>query len=283
MKLSDLNPHIRYARVHRTFIDTPKRDSFCYDCRLFFVENAAGSITVNGTRHNVSNYSSFYLPPLTRYSLNLKPMDDFKIVVMDFDLVNDFSHIERSLGTATPDSFDPSISPRYELPCELSGPLARIIPEIRGQLFECTDLFLSRAPMFLEYSSALLKLCLIELIRKSRTHTARSGLCENVTAFIRENYENSALTNTDIAARFNYNPYHLSYLMKEHTGKSLHKYLIYYRIRIAKNYLLTTDYSIDEIAWRSGFCTSAYFIKIFKQETGMTPKKYRDTRFHNEL
>ena len=87
----------------------------------------------------------------------------------------------------------------------------------------------------------------------------------------------SSLTNTDISRAFNYNPYHLSNIMKKQTGKSLHKYLISYRLDKAKDYLLNTQLDIDDISWKTGFCTSAYFIKIFRDNVGMTPKKYRDT------
>ena len=76
-----------------------------------------------------------------------------------------------------------------------------------------------------------------------------------------------------IAITFNYNPGSLSQMMKDYTGKSLHQYLISYRLKIAKKNLTTTDDSINIIAWKSGFQSTAYFIKAFKEQTGMTPRK----------
>ena len=96
-----------------------------------------------------------------------------------------------------------------------------------------------------------------------------------IIQFIHENYHNTNLTNELIAATFNYNPGYLSQMMKEYTGKSLHQYLIFYRLKIAKENLITTDDSINNIAWKSGFQSTAYFIKAFKEQTGTTPGKYR--------
>ena len=284
MKISDINPHIRYARLHRSFSFSSKKNSICYDCRVFYIEGATGFVTANGTKYQIESALALYLPPETRYKFSIKKKsEEFKIVVIDFDLVNSFSHLEQSLGTATEDTFDPSIVPRYPLPSALSSPIAKQFLNIKQNLLQCTDQFLSGKSFFRETASAFLKLCLLEFIKKNQTSSAHAGLCERVIAFIQENYQSSALTNEDIALRFGYNAYHLSRIMKEETGRTLHQYLIYYRIRIAKNYLLTTEYDMDEISYRSGFCTSAYFIKIFRTHVGMTPKKYRDLRVHTEL
>lgn len=39
--------------------------------------------------------------------------------------------------------------------------------------------------------------------------------------------------------------------------------------------LVETDFAISEIAHLNGFEDSNYFIKIFKQQIGMTPNRYR--------
>ena len=39
--------------------------------------------------------------------------------------------------------------------------------------------------------------------------------------------------------------------------------------------LATTDYSLQEISYRTGFSTPSYFQRQFKKSVGITPKKYR--------
>ena len=51
-------------------------------------------------------------------------------------------------------------------------------------------------------------------------------------------------------------------------------YLNYYRIERACYQLLTTNHSITEIAYSSGFNDLSYFIKTFKKYKGVTPKNY---------
>lgn len=101
--------------------------------------------------------------------------------------------------------------------------------------------------------------------------------------YIYKNYANQELSNSFIANVFNYHPYHLNQIMKEATGKSLHRHLTETRLRFAKNYLLTSQFSIEEVTWKSGFSSTSYFIKVFKDSVGMTPKKYRQAHFHTEL
>ena len=154
---------------------------------------------------------------------------------------------------------------------------------MKASLTQCTDNFLKKIGFYRERSSALLKLCLLELVCQNFSNTAYSLLCEKVLTYIHENYSDPTLTNNDIAEIFNYHPYHLSRIIKQETGKTLHNYLMYYRLRIAKNLLITTQYDIETISWRAGFSSATYFIKLFRLNTGMTPKKYRKLQFNSEF
>lgn len=282
MKISDINPYIRYARLHKAYFRTKKDISKCYDCRIFFFNNVTGSVTANGKKHSILNKTAVFFPPETEYKFNVTFKENGSAVVMDFDLDNRNEILKSSIGTATVLSFDKNILPPYSAIEELSNPIVRIIPQIERMLIQCTENFIFKNQFYREKSSALLKLCLLEFIRQNSAHS-QSELCEEVLSYIHDNFANSNLTNEDIAENFNYHPYHLSRIFKEETGKTLHKYLMYYRLQIAKDYLLTTKYDISEIAWRSGFCSSAYFIKIFRENIGMTPKEYRHLQIHTEI
>ena len=63
--------------------------------------------------------------------------------------------------------------------------------------------------------------------------------------------------------------------MKAHTKKTLHDYLIDYRLHVAKNYLRTTTLTITSIAEKTGFASYTYFIKLFREHTGLSPLQYR--------
>jgi len=71
-------------------------------------------------------------------------------------------------------------------------------------------------------------------------------------------------------------PNYLSDLLKKETGKNAQELIHYYLIEEAKNNLLHTKYSVNEIAYKLGFEYPQYFSKLFKSKTGMTPIEYRN-------
>ena len=270
MKTSDINPHIRYAATHYTFLDK-NFDSICYDCRFFFVEEGTGTITANGQSYSFLANTAIFLPPGTKYHLYLnKSSHKFTMTVVNFDLINDYCLFSTSLGTASEQNFSPEKLITYELPEVFSNVLVKQVPGLTELLHKCTQEFSNQNSFYRESASALLKLCLMEFQRNHNRDSEMSKIAP-VLQFIHSNYHNATLTNELIATTFNYNPGYLSQMMKDYTGKSLHQYLISYRLKIAKENLITTDDSINIIAWKSGFQSTAYFIKAFKEQTGMTP------------
>ena len=274
MKTSDINPHIRYAATHYTFLDK-NFDSICYDCRFFFIEEGTGTITANGQSYSFLANTAIFLPPGTKYHLYLnKSSHKFTMTVVNFDLINDYCLLSTSLGTASEQNFSLEKLITYELPEVFSNVLVKQVPGLTELFHKCTQEFSNQNSFYRESASALLKLCLMEFQRNHNRDSEMSKIAP-VLQFIHSNYHNATLTNELIATTFNYNPGYLSQMMKDYTGKSLHQYLISYRLKIAKENLITTDDSINIIAWKSGFQSTAYFIKTFKEQTGMTPGKYR--------
>nr|AGS54007.1 DNA-binding response regulator, AraC family [uncultured bacterium contig00160] len=70
-------------------------------------------------------------------------------------------------------------------------------------------------------------------------------------------------------------PY-FSTIFKEEMGENLSSYLNRLRVEKAAVMLVTTNTSINEIAKTCGFEDQSWFSKIFKNNTGFTPGKYRD-------
>ena len=70
-------------------------------------------------------------------------------------------------------------------------------------------------------------------------------------------------------------PKYFCYFFKEMTGKTPGEYLKGYRIEKASSKLMYTDLSVTEIAYASGFNDLSYFIKTFKAQKGISPKKFK--------
>ena len=80
---------------------------------------------------------------------------------------------------------------------------------------------------------------------------------------------------TFLANKFEYNPKYLSSLFKKFTGRTLKNYLTEQRINAAKQLLASGNESVKQVAYKVGFTDEYYFMRVFKAETGMTPKNYR--------
>ncbi|WP_127580333.1 AraC family transcriptional regulator [Paenibacillus koleovorans] len=71
------------------------------------------------------------------------------------------------------------------------------------------------------------------------------------------------------------NPTYMTTLFRKHTGFSIGKFIIQKRIHHAKKMLIETSMPIGMIAQESGFTYSSHFIKMFKQNVGLTPEAFR--------
>jgi AraC family transcriptional regulator, transcriptional activator of pobA len=77
-----------------------------------------------------------------------------------------------------------------------------------------------------------------------------------------------------MASQLNLSPKYLSDLLKTETGKTALELIHLRVISEAKNLLVAGDRSITEIAYRLGFENPPYFSRLFKKETGMSPKEF---------
>lgn len=78
-------------------------------------------------------------------------------------------------------------------------------------------------------------------------------------------------------------PSHLTRTIRKRTGYSPIGYIKACRVNIAKGRLKLTNDSIEEIATRCGFHDSKYFSRVFKQETGLSPRQYRNQHAHTMI
>lgn len=74
-------------------------------------------------------------------------------------------------------------------------------------------------------------------------------------------------------------PNYLAALFKKEKGMTVQTYIRSRRIEAAKNMLLYSDYSATEISAYLAFSSTSHFIRVFRDETGMTPRQYLQKNF----
>ena len=80
-----------------------------------------------------------------------------------------------------------------------------------------------------------------------------------------------------VAYKLGISPNYLSTIFSKKQGLPFKRSLQQIRIQNATKMLVETDFAISEIALLNGFDDPNYFIKIFKQQIGTTPNRYRKT------
>ena len=91
--------------------------------------------------------------------------------------------------------------------------------------------------------------------------------------FMESSY-NKQITLEEMSGSVDMSPKYFCRFFHEMTHRTPIDYLNYYRIERACYQLMTTDQSITEVAYSSGFNDLSYFIKTFKKYKGTTPKQY---------
>jgi AraC-like DNA-binding protein/ligand-binding sensor protein len=93
--------------------------------------------------------------------------------------------------------------------------------------------------------------------------------------YIWENYTRK-LSLREIADVSGLSAPYFSTIFREEMGENLSNYINRLRVEKAAVMLLTTNMPISKIAKTCGFEDQSWFLKIFKNNTGFTPGKYRD-------
>lgn len=104
-------------------------------------------------------------------------------------------------------------------------------------------------------------------------------MLKNILEYINSNYQNSSLTLSSIAERFWVNPSYLSRYFKTYMGINIVQYIRSMRIFYAKSLLQSSDMSIAEVAEKVGVKSASHFSKIFENEVGESPSKFRKSYF----
>ena len=85
----------------------------------------------------------------------------------------------------------------------------------------------------------------------------------------------SDLTLTELSKEFGFNPKYWCALFSKELDTTFSKYLTMIRISAAKEMILSSRYSLDEIAEKVGYKRVFYFSSVFKRQVGCSPSEYR--------
>lgn len=127
------------------------------------------------------------------------------------------------------------------------------------------------------HESVIEELSDIEIVPLEQNEVDVSGMAAEVQRLFEEDkiYLNPKLKLSDVALAVGTNRTYLSRYFNRQNGQTFYDYVNSYRIQYAENLLKSTNFSLPEIAIKSGFNSISTFRRVFFASFGCSPNKYR--------
>lgn len=279
MLLSEINPHIRFAK--KICVTKLGLDTITYDSRMFYVHAGECNLSISGKEYHLKSGVFMLWKCGTPYKFTVSRALSLFVINFDYTRIN--SKNKEMIPTSTVHKFNKEkLSENINFtdfdalntPIILSG----------MQMFEpkfnmIENEFCCKKLGYEAICSAIMKELITETVRVMLLNTPKNiWKVENIIKYIEQNYERD-ISNAELSEIAGYHPYHLSRLVKSATGMSLHQYILNARLEKAKDFLLNTELSVYEIADKCGFKSPYHFSNTFKMKNKLTPTEFRNSKY----
>ena len=239
---------------------------------LIFIIEGISDIKINSKNYEAGPGSLIFIShleshevevlqfPYKRYYLLIKPQL-FQNIIDDQRLGSIFKN--------RPESFKHVLSLKEDERALVASLFSQIKQELDSEL-----------EFKIQGAAALMQLLLIRLYRNHQESfpltdaTGPTNIIHQIQNYIDEHYLEPVTLKT-VSEIYFIDMYYLSRLFKKICGFSFKEYLILQRLSAAKELLVNSNISITQVCSDSGFCNVNHFIRIFKQNEGISPYQYR--------
>ena len=135
-----------------------------------------------------------------------------------------------------------------------------------------SDLYYLQGKLYELFSVLASDVVIEELMEENK----ENRYIQEAVTYIRNHYA-AGLTVEELAGYLGVNRSYLYTLFKNKLQLSPKEFLTKFRISRAREQLILTEESVENIAVACGYHSTLVFTKNFKQETGMTPTEFRKT------
>ena len=280
LRFCDIRPFIRYAQRLTVSSFSSFSGLSAFDNRFFYCAGGTGSIIIDGEEFSMQKGSLIIWPSGVQYSL--LSSEGMELIGCNFDYTWEHSFLPAPIP---PSRHAISDSDRLESISFSDAPqLSRVLylknmHRVETLAAGIYDEYSRHLSLYLENMSALFwqLLCIAsrEYIFSADGQGRKNTVVDEILLYISEHHREE-LNNTLLGERFGYHPNYINHLVVQHTGMSLHRYLLSIRINRAIDLLQTTDMPVTQISFEVGFADYNHFLKYFKQATGYTTKAFRN-------
>lgn len=270
MNVSEFNPLIRFMDKRRGGV--PYTDFvLAYDHRLFFVVSGSVRVFFGDKSANLSEGQSIIIPPALKYKLEYSYDSEYYVINFDFT----FS-VDRLSIRPTPPDFHNTFKEKNIIANETSDifPCVLSSDSVSSEhILKMHEIYSKKDFLYNEQLSSYLKLFVTDAFIFTQYDKTPEDM-KKILSYLNRHYLDN-ITNTDIAEVFSFHPNYINRIFKEHTGKTLHSYIIEQRLKKASKLLLSTELPVTSIAEMCAFDSYAYFIKSFKKHYSLPPAQFR--------
>ena len=283
--LQETNDDIRFKRTYPQTPSTVAQATFFY---LLGVGHMVCNRDFWTRRSECKGYLLFYTVSGSGYLIHANKrylVPAGSLFLVDMEEYHAYGSVDCDAWEVKFVHFAGGMSQEYcRLNSQRKGPLVNLAPEnpissLVDRLLEHIEANLPQRE--LEASSLILQI-LTEAMKHSGPSSAsavedfRSHQVQAALDFIAQ-HSHEKLTLAEVAQAMNASVFHGARLFKRITGFSPHEYLTKLRLNNAKQQLLYSADSVEQIAFSVGFASSNTFIKAFQKIEGLSPLQFRRT------
>ncbi|GBF73780.1 hypothetical protein PA598K_02100 [Paenibacillus sp. 598K] len=240
--------------------------------QIVYALEGTGTVAIEGRQHTISPGRAAIMTPGTVHSIR----SESKLTLLVVALADQTFLASELAGRVFQRSRVVSLS------AHLDNEIRRLL---RTMLFEQ-----ARQPEFytVALSCHLTEICLI-FHRTLQTEEPPVDLnyvrAESIRDYIDTYFYDISNLTSDIASKLGISSRHADNIFKEYYHVTPRKYLAEVRIEHSRKQLAETDKDIVTICFEAGYENLSTFYRLFKNATGLSPNKYRQTyneQFHAE-
>jgi AraC-like DNA-binding protein len=281
LSFDEIRPFVRYVQQLTISENLNFNNMTAYDNRLFYITDGSGIIRVEESVYPVKSGDLMLWRAGVPYGLECEKGQSYTMLGCNFDFTQKNSFKTAPVPPNKVDLFNENYILdacrinmdmfNHTVYLENMQNIEHTLRSMKKEYDRQRILAGSRlSSMFLLILTDIAEAVLLHNSKISRSDSR----VEEILQYIKEHYDEE-LGNQKLGRIFNYHPNYINRLMVAHTGHSLHKYILRYRINCAIELLQTTDMPVSDIGEKVGFRDYNHFLKYFKRATGYTTRRFR--------
>jgi len=232
--------------------------------QISYIMQGSGQFTVGNETKDLSAGQMLFCQPQKIHSILVSPYGMLKTIELKFVIYN--QQLKKALGSINSMIDMPNIQSKFKL--------------IHNEGMQ-------QKVFYREACNMYLVLILLSILRMQHCELGHDE-CEDETLhnveqnsviyrfneFVKNNYKRE-INLSDLAGEIGYNPNYLCQCVKSFYNSSPMKYLYNYRLNCARELILYSELSLNQVAYETGFKSIHHFSKAFKSQFGMPPGKFK--------